>query len=548
MFRTTSSMCGMSVVLVLCCAISQGWGAPAAFDDLVTTAVLLTGEPLNGGNSNYNPRQFGGNNFTVQINNTSGIARYPSGEEDAAAAVPLAGGTGGEARMVSPFDGGNSTEWLLLAGGANETQFSRLAYDAMDDLDREFAQGVGLEPNSFDWVDNDTIIYSSYEIRTELYLADVTADPFDVIPNTAWNSQGFVPTDAQTRIRNVRVGDVYGGYAYFGDAGQANDAGVWAIDLATGETTEVTFIETVTGGGSWGVWTIKEVDGYLYVHTTDDGVYVYNMTDAVTIADMAVHYTKEELDILTGTPGQQYWGFDVVQDGAVMLLGGTGQVTEISDLSRSNRCDLNGDGAVDAADAGIMFGAWGNNPGSIADKNGDGVVDAADAGELFAAWTGEAPVAGEGDATAAYNWTNGLIEISANGVVNVFVESASGGLAPGSTDAAPAGVLVSDNASRVGLTGFGGISVVNWKSQNATELAQNDLSLVVGPALGAPLSILRGRVSELCLHSGACQRTAARCCDSRHACRATSTAPVAPQPPRRSDGGQGVIRMVRGHR
>ena len=151
-----------------------------------------------------------------------------------------------------------------------------------------------------------------------------------------------------------------------------------------------------------------------------------------------------------------------------------------------HECDLNEDGAIDAADAAIMFADWGANAGSIADKNGDGFVDASDAGAMFAAWTGDAPDAAAGDATAAYNVVTGLIEISANGVVNAFVESASGGLLPGNADAAPAGLLASDNASRVGLTGFGGINVTNWKSQNQAGLAADDLTLVVGPALGVP--------------------------------------------------------------
>lgn len=50
--------------------------------------------------------------------------------------------------------------------------------------------------------------------------------------------------------------------------------------------------------------------------------------------------------------------------------------------------DLNGDGAIDAADAGIMFGNWGQ--AGNGDLNGDGIVDAADAGQLFASWTGDA--------------------------------------------------------------------------------------------------------------------------------------------------------------
>ena len=144
-------------------------------------------------------------------------------------------------------------------------------------------------------------------------------------------------------------------------------------------------------------------------------------------------------------------------------------------------------GALSAERISAHYAA-GITPGGFIreDINEDGRVDASDAGLLFAAWTGEAPTAAAGDATASYNYVSGLIEISANGVVNAFVESASGGLTPGNADAAPAGLLASDNASRVGLTGFGGINVSNWKSQNTAGLGMDDLSLVVGPALGVP--------------------------------------------------------------
>ena len=104
---------------------------------------------------------------------------------------------------------------------------------------------------------------------------------------------------------------------------------------------------------------------------------------------------------------------------------------------------------------------------------------------LAAVANAAAPTPGTQDATAAYFKPSGLIEISANGVVNVFVESASGALTPGSAAAAPAGLLASDNASRVGLTGFGGINVTDWASNNTAGLEMEDLSLVVGPALGA---------------------------------------------------------------
>ena len=50
--------------------------------------------------------------------------------------------------------------------------------------------------------------------------------------------------------------------------------------------------------------------------------------------------------------------------------------------------DKNGDGAVDAADAGQLFAAWGTADPKC-DLNGDGIVDAADAGVLFTNWTGD---------------------------------------------------------------------------------------------------------------------------------------------------------------
>lgn len=48
--------------------------------------------------------------------------------------------------------------------------------------------------------------------------------------------------------------------------------------------------------------------------------------------------------------------------------------------------DLNGDGAVGAADLGALLGSWGNNPGNPADFNGDGSVGPADLGALLGAW------------------------------------------------------------------------------------------------------------------------------------------------------------------
>ena len=67
-----------------------------------------------------------------------------------------------------------------------------------------------------------------------------------------------------------------------------------------------------------------------------------------------------------------------------------GTVDEIDNIVITPPCDadINGDGEVDAADLGLLIGAW-NTDGSITpgtDLNGDGNVDAADLGLLIGAW------------------------------------------------------------------------------------------------------------------------------------------------------------------
>ena len=49
--------------------------------------------------------------------------------------------------------------------------------------------------------------------------------------------------------------------------------------------------------------------------------------------------------------------------------------------------DLNGDGAVNGDDLGMLLGAWGPAAGSPADLNHDGMVDGTDLGMMLAAWT-----------------------------------------------------------------------------------------------------------------------------------------------------------------
>ncbi|MEN6425581.1 MAG: hypothetical protein ABFE13_09480 [Phycisphaerales bacterium] len=331
-------------------------GAPLPSGSLKVGAVIDIGKELAAPNSMYNPRSFEGKNYVVQINAPYRAAGcYRAGWTTFEALADI--GDGAESRMAGAFP---SADYVLLAGGASNDYLSRIDPNLNVDT-RVFATDLAVMPSSYDWVDDNTIIHNSYKsgLRANLYLTDIHPAPFQVAANTSWNANGYVTTGATTRIRNVRVGDIYRGYAYYGDSGVTN-AGFWAIDLATGVSTQLGTIEA-TGDGSWGLWTVKEVDGFLYVHTTHDGVYVYRMTGATTLGTLHARYTKDKLDALAEDTNPN-WGFDVVDGGARMLLSaGLGRVIEIIDSQIADDPNPR-NGAVDVAQTPVL--AW--SPGVAA--------------------------------------------------------------------------------------------------------------------------------------------------------------------------------------
>jgi len=321
-------------------------GAPLPSGSLKVGTVIDIGNDLGYRSSMYNPRSLAEKNYIVQINN-KGFGCYPV---DSAVYEALCSNEDGfGTRMAGPFP---AADYVLAAGDSGNDLFSR--FDPNLSLDtRVFATNLDVRPSSYDWVDGNTIIHNSYKsgLRSNLYLTDINPDPFQVTANTSWNANGYVTTEATTRIRNVRMGDIYNGYAYYGDAGTEN-AGFWAIDLATGVSIQLGTL-SVTGSGSWGLWTVKEVDGFLYVHTTHDGIYIYNMTDATTLGTLHTRYTKDKLDALAEDTNPN-WGFDVVDDGRRMLLSaGLGRVIEIIDSRIAGAPDP-ASGATDVNQAPIL--------------------------------------------------------------------------------------------------------------------------------------------------------------------------------------------------
>lgn len=306
----------------LIASLSQA--APYLPEQLQLRVTINLGADLGGPNSTFNPRIYDGNNFVNQINTPHGFGRYPSGSSSASVVVnntsiPL------EHRMVAPFRGINRTNYMIgsSSGAALTTTFSRYDFDGNNRVDATTPDSQTAD--GFDWVDDNTVIFADYTSgnRKRLYFADVVADPFSMSANTAWNASGFITTSVTTRIRNVRVGDVYSGFAYYGDNGQNNNPNFYAVNLATGVETLLGNAGALTGGGSFGVWTVLERGGYLYVQTTDNGIQVYNMNSATSLGSLYTTYSKADLDAVTGGSAQ-YFGLDVTPDGSKLLLSGLG--------------------------------------------------------------------------------------------------------------------------------------------------------------------------------------------------------------------------------
>ena len=150
-----------------------------------------------GGNSTFNPRFFDGFDYVNQINTQQGFGRYPSGSSTPALVVNNQSII--EHRMVTPFRGALSSTYMLGSGsGTLTTTLSRYDFDGSNRVDVNTPDLQTAE--GFDWVDDDTLIYTDYTSgnRKRLYLVDVVAQPFSLAVNTAWNANGYITTSVGT--------------------------------------------------------------------------------------------------------------------------------------------------------------------------------------------------------------------------------------------------------------------------------------------------------------------------------------------------------------
>ncbi len=230
------------ILAVACLVASLAQAAPYLPEQLQLRVTVQPSFDLSiAGNTMYNPRFFDGKIYANQINNPC-FGRYPSGSITPEVVVNNSGNLALEHRMVAPFRGAYRTNYMIgsSSAAASTTTFARYDFDGNNPVTVDSPDTLTVD--AFDWVDDDTIIYAIYTSgsRNKLYLADVAAEPFTVTKNTTWNANGFITTSVTTRIRNVRKGDVYSGYAYYGDAGQNGNPNFYALNL-------VTSVETLLG-------------------------------------------------------------------------------------------------------------------------------------------------------------------------------------------------------------------------------------------------------------------------------------------------------------
>ncbi len=141
--------------------------------------------------------------------------------------------------------------------------------------------------------------------------------------------------------------------------------GAWADDVRGTTNQGSAWLFRHQGRG----WT---VDGQL---VADDGggsdYFAFSL--ALTCETLAVGVRLDDVDAATNRGSARVWW--VADDDA----DGEADLCQVA-------ADLNGDGAVNAADLSVLLGAWGSGAGD-ADLDGNGIVDAADLATLLALWT-----------------------------------------------------------------------------------------------------------------------------------------------------------------
>ncbi len=186
-------------------------------------------------------------------------------------------------------------------------------------------------------------------------------------------------------------GDVAIVGARFDDDAGNSSGSAYLFDVATGQQLHKLTADDDAAGHQFGI--SVAISGDIAIVGAWLDVHAGNSSGSAYLLDVATGQQLHKLTADDAAFGDQF-GFSVAMSGDIAIVGawrnddagsnsGSAYVFE-----QSLRCpaDLNGDGAVEAADLAILLGAWGLNPDHPADFNGDDVVNAADLAILLGNW------------------------------------------------------------------------------------------------------------------------------------------------------------------
>ncbi|MDZ4754925.1 MAG: M12 family metallo-peptidase [Phycisphaerae bacterium] len=143
-------------------------------------------------------------------------------------------------------------------------------------------------------------------------------------------------------------------------------------------------------------WVDVPVTGFYTFYSESDDGSTLQVNGQLVVSNDGLHGMVEK----SGTVGLEA-GKHSVRVEFFERFGGAGEIVRIQGGGLSKQVippsmwsrggtmvtpDLNGDGAVNAADLAVLLGAWGSS-NAAADLNNDGNVDAADLAALLGAWT-----------------------------------------------------------------------------------------------------------------------------------------------------------------